>query len=129
MDNPSISQIDNLQNPAHNLIKPSRSTYNSPTASRLGMTTRITLQPLPEIKKIEEVPPPEAASRDPDPINNLIRKNAIPESMKVKNLGKPTDADVFAEEFDLEMFRVLTQREYRQITRYDTWENDLTPEQ
>lgn len=39
------------------------------------------------------------------------------------------EGDIIAKEFTLALFQVPDKRECRQLTRYDTWENDLSPEE
>ena len=70
-----------------------------------------------------------STTKETDPIKILKKRSEISDELRRSLASRPDDADILGAEYDLEMFRVLTQREYRQITRYDTWEKDLKPEE
>eukprot|EP01022_Parablepharisma_sp_SALTPOND_P028312 TRINITY_DN70784_c2_g1_i1.p1 TRINITY_DN70784_c2_g1~~TRINITY_DN70784_c2_g1_i1.p1 ORF type:complete len:4393 (-),score=612.94 TRINITY_DN70784_c2_g1_i1:3426-16604(-) len=69
----------------------------------------------------------EMTLRDSDPIKALTKRGSV--TGDLKNLSESKDAEMLAAEFNLEMFMIPNQRECRQITRYDTWEHDLPPEE
>jgi len=118
-----MRQLEESQVSARNLSQVSIN--KSLDARRSKVISHVASQMLLREKQLDD---PETAKKK-DPINILVRRSALSEEMKQQTKTKPSDIEVLNEEYNLDIFRVLTQRENRQITRYDTWEKDLSPEE
>ncbi len=71
----------------------------------------------------------EVSSKDPDPSKLASQLSAVQSPKAIIDAHPSKEADLINSEFNLEMFMIPNKREVRQITRYDTWEGDLTPEE
>eukprot|EP00826_Nyctotherus_ovalis_P007891 TRINITY_DN12031_c0_g4_i1.p1 TRINITY_DN12031_c0_g4~~TRINITY_DN12031_c0_g4_i1.p1 ORF type:complete len:462 (+),score=158.18 TRINITY_DN12031_c0_g4_i1:264-1649(+) len=122
-----MRQLEESQLSARNISQGSiNKSYKSIDTRRSKITSNVASQMLQREKFLQE---PGQESKKNDPVSILVRRSALSEDMKQQSKTRPSDIDVYNSEFGLDIFRVLTQRENREITRYDTWEKDLTPDE
>ncbi len=73
----------------------------------------------------------EMSMQDLGPTRLLSQRASIGAEPSPRPADAPAgkESQIIANEFNLELFRIPDKRESRQITRYDTWEGDLAPEE
>lgn len=63
-------------------------------------------------------------------LQKKIRSGQIKKTQDISGIHEgDKEADIIAKEFTLEIFKIPDKRECRQLSRYDTWQSDLTPEE